>query len=47
MHLATDKTPVTWFLGHVLFGVVFGLMPISMPHVRSLIVRTRGHEAVA
>lgn len=42
MHLATDKTPVVWFLGHVIFGGVLGLMPASLPRVRSLIVRAVG-----
>ena len=44
MRLATDKAPVTWFIGHVIFGGVLGLMPISLPRVRSLAVRTDSHE---
>ena len=45
MHLATDKTPVTWFIGHVIFGGVLGLMPITLPRVRSLMFRPSGHAA--
>jgi hypothetical protein len=37
MHLATDKTPTTWFIGHVIFGGVLGLMPITLPRVRPLV----------
>ena len=47
MHLATDKTPVTWFLGHVIFGGVLGLMPVSLPRVRSLMFRSGGYKAAA
>lgn len=36
MHKATDQTPVTWFLGHVIFGAVLGLMPASLSKMRSL-----------
>ncbi len=28
MHEATDKTPINWFIGHVIFGAVLGLTPI-------------------
>lgn len=44
MYLATDKTPVTWFIGHVMFGIVLGMMPITMSRVRSLTIRTSGLE---
>lgn len=40
MHLATDKTPITWFIGHVIFGGVLGFMPISLSRMRSLIMQT-------
>lgn len=47
MRLATDKIPVTWFLGHVIFGGVLGLMPITLPRVRSLSFRAESLEAAA
>jgi hypothetical protein len=42
MHLATDKTPVVWFVGHLIYGGVLGLMPISLPLLSSLLVGQQG-----
>jgi hypothetical protein len=47
MHLATDKTPIRWFIGHVIFGAVLGFMPISLPRMRSLMIRTDHLQAAA
>lgn len=28
MHESTDRTPINWFIGHILFGLVLGFTPI-------------------
>lgn len=45
MHLATDKTPVVWFVGHLIYGGVLGLIPISLPLWCSLFVGQQGGRA--